>query len=149
MRMPLELPPRDFALSPHTGLTRAHWAHVADELLLALRPYFSAGGARVADAFECDRESWLQQALPARRRLATGQKCAPRCGMLFELFARPTDGARLPFAQDRAVARERDGSFQQRGPGQPSVAFMRKVEARDRARHTDRARRFCALGDEA
>jgi hypothetical protein len=48
MRMPLELPERDYALSPHTGLTRAHWAAAADGLLLALRPYFSAGRARVA-----------------------------------------------------------------------------------------------------
>jgi hypothetical protein len=42
-----DLPPLDCELSPHTGLTRAHWAAVADRLLLALRPYFSPGRARV------------------------------------------------------------------------------------------------------
>jgi hypothetical protein len=46
--MTLELPERDFALSPHTGLTRAHWAAVADQLLLALRLWFSPGRARIA-----------------------------------------------------------------------------------------------------
>ncbi|MCL2515150.1 MAG: DUF2264 domain-containing protein [Microbacteriaceae bacterium] len=46
--MTLLLPERDFALSPRTGLTRAHWAAAADQLLLALRPYFSPGRARVA-----------------------------------------------------------------------------------------------------
>lgn len=44
---PLALPPEDRARSPHTGLTRKHWAAVADQLLLALRPYFSSTRARV------------------------------------------------------------------------------------------------------
>jgi hypothetical protein len=43
----LLLPPEDWELSPHTGWTREHWAAVADQLLLALRPYFSASRARV------------------------------------------------------------------------------------------------------
>ncbi|HWU47548.1 MAG TPA: DUF2264 domain-containing protein [Humibacter sp.] len=44
---PLTLPAEDRARSPHTGLTREHWATVADQLLLALRPYFSSTRARV------------------------------------------------------------------------------------------------------
>jgi hypothetical protein len=31
----------DAALSPYTGLTRAHWRAVADRMLTALRPYAS------------------------------------------------------------------------------------------------------------
>lgn len=44
---PLQLPPEDRRLSPLTGWTREHWAAIADQLLLSLRPYFSAGRARV------------------------------------------------------------------------------------------------------
>ena len=44
----LVLPPENRELSPYTGWTRDHWAAVADHLLLALRPYFSATGSRVA-----------------------------------------------------------------------------------------------------
>ena len=43
----LRLPPEDRELSPHTGWTRAHWAAVADHLLLSLRPYFSPSRGRV------------------------------------------------------------------------------------------------------
>lgn len=43
----LLLPPEDWELSPHTGWTREHWAAVADQLLLALRPHFSTSRARV------------------------------------------------------------------------------------------------------
>ncbi|MGP5008254.1 DUF2264 domain-containing protein [Brachybacterium tyrofermentans] len=35
----LDLPAPDPQLSPYTGLTRAHWEAVADQLLLALRPH--------------------------------------------------------------------------------------------------------------
>ncbi|WP_022882797.1 DUF2264 domain-containing protein [Gryllotalpicola ginsengisoli] len=45
--MSLTLPSLDYSLSPRTGFTRAHWAAVADQLLLALRPFFSPGRARV------------------------------------------------------------------------------------------------------
>ncbi|AYG05202.1 DUF2264 domain-containing protein [Gryllotalpicola protaetiae] len=41
------LPPLDLELSPHSGFTREHWVAVADRLLLALRPYFSPGRARI------------------------------------------------------------------------------------------------------
>ncbi|MCX5208358.1 DUF2264 domain-containing protein [Kitasatospora sp. NBC_00240] len=34
-----ELPPEDWALSPYTGWTRAHWEAVADRLLAAVRRY--------------------------------------------------------------------------------------------------------------
>src|SRR5215468_5600133 len=37
----------DRGLSPYTGYTRAHWADLADRMLLALRPYASADHARV------------------------------------------------------------------------------------------------------
>ncbi|MFI7273035.1 DUF2264 domain-containing protein [Streptomyces sp. NPDC049879] len=40
-------PPEDRALSPHTGLTRAHWLAVADDLLLSAARYRSPGGARI------------------------------------------------------------------------------------------------------
>jgi Uncharacterized protein conserved in bacteria len=43
----LDLPPEDRTLSPYTGFTREHWAATADQLLLALRPYFSPTRARV------------------------------------------------------------------------------------------------------
>ncbi|MGN8026874.1 DUF2264 domain-containing protein [Microbacterium sp. 22242] len=43
----LTLPPEDRALSPHTGWTRAHWAAVADHLLLSLRPYFTPSRSQV------------------------------------------------------------------------------------------------------
>ncbi|GAA4483925.1 DUF2264 domain-containing protein [Microbacterium panaciterrae] len=43
----LILPPEDRALSPHTGWTRAHWAAVADHLLLSLRPYFGSSRSQV------------------------------------------------------------------------------------------------------
>ena len=43
----LILPPEDRALSPHTGWTRAHWAAVADHLLLSLRPYFTSTRSQV------------------------------------------------------------------------------------------------------
>ncbi|MFB9234095.1 DUF2264 domain-containing protein [Plantactinospora siamensis] len=41
------VPPEDRALSPYTGLTRAHWAAVADDLLLSVARYRSPGGARI------------------------------------------------------------------------------------------------------
>ena len=41
------LPPEDRVLSPHTGWTRAHWAAVADHLLLSLRPYFTPTRSQV------------------------------------------------------------------------------------------------------
>ncbi|SFR72356.1 hypothetical protein SAMN04488591_3177 [Microbacterium azadirachtae] len=43
----LTLPPEDRALSPHTGWTRAHWAAVADHLLLSLRPFFTSTRSQV------------------------------------------------------------------------------------------------------
>lgn len=43
----LSLPPEDRTLSPFTGYTREHWAAAADQLLLALRPYFSSTRARI------------------------------------------------------------------------------------------------------
>ncbi|WP_232820206.1 DUF2264 domain-containing protein [Brachybacterium sp. YJGR34] len=43
----LRLPPPDPSLSPRTGLTRAHWEAVADQLLLALRPHSSVDGAQI------------------------------------------------------------------------------------------------------
>lgn len=47
LTLPLTLPPENRTLSPHTGFTREHWAAAADQLLLALRPYFSDSRARV------------------------------------------------------------------------------------------------------
>ncbi|WKX68921.1 DUF2264 domain-containing protein [Streptomyces sp. XD-27] len=41
------LPPEDRALSPFTGLTRAHWEAVADGLLAAVRPYATPGQALI------------------------------------------------------------------------------------------------------
>ncbi|HEY5223267.1 MAG TPA: DUF2264 domain-containing protein [Microbacteriaceae bacterium] len=41
------LPGEDRALSPMTGLTRQHWAGVADNLLLAVRAYRSPSGAHI------------------------------------------------------------------------------------------------------
>lgn len=43
----LDLPPEDRKVSPITGWTRAHWAAVADHLLLSLRPYASPAHSRV------------------------------------------------------------------------------------------------------
>ncbi len=40
--------PADPRLSPYTGWTRAHWEAVADQLLLAVRPYASNGNALIA-----------------------------------------------------------------------------------------------------
>ncbi len=45
--MRLALPAEDRALSPITGWTREHWAATADAMLLALRPHFSPGRARL------------------------------------------------------------------------------------------------------
>ena len=42
----LGIPP-DFALSPQTGWTRAHWAALADHLLLSARTYATSGHARI------------------------------------------------------------------------------------------------------
>src|SRR5262245_13155084 len=42
---PFALPPEDWALSPYTGWTRAHWEAVADGLLAAVAPYATTGGA--------------------------------------------------------------------------------------------------------
>ncbi|MFC4138036.1 MULTISPECIES: DUF2264 domain-containing protein [unclassified Microbacterium] len=41
------LPPEDRTLSPYTGYTRAHWAAIADHLLLSVRPYFNDTRSRV------------------------------------------------------------------------------------------------------
>lgn len=41
------IPPEDRERSPYTGLTRAHWAAVADDLLLSAARYRSPGGARI------------------------------------------------------------------------------------------------------
>ncbi|MDN5724342.1 MAG: DUF2264 domain-containing protein [Propionibacteriales bacterium] len=41
------LPDTDRLLSPYTGWTRQHWVGLADHLLDALLPWFSAGGARI------------------------------------------------------------------------------------------------------
>ncbi|WP_378145118.1 DUF2264 domain-containing protein [Cnuibacter sp. UC19_7] len=43
----LILPPEDREISPITGWARAHWAAVADHLLLSLRPYASPAHSRV------------------------------------------------------------------------------------------------------
>ncbi|WP_460528721.1 DUF2264 domain-containing protein [Flindersiella endophytica] len=43
----IELPEPDLGLSPHTGWTRAHWEALADQTLLAVRPYASAGHALI------------------------------------------------------------------------------------------------------
>lgn len=43
----IALPAEDRTLSPATGFTRAHWAAVADHLLLSLRPFFSGSRSRV------------------------------------------------------------------------------------------------------
>jgi len=43
----LPLPAEDRQLSPETGFTREHWATVADNLLLGVRPYRSMRGARI------------------------------------------------------------------------------------------------------
>ncbi|MFC7457614.1 DUF2264 domain-containing protein [Brachybacterium sp. GCM10030267] len=42
----LALPTLDHSTSARTGITRAHWESVADQLLLALRPYAAADGAQ-------------------------------------------------------------------------------------------------------
>ncbi|MFC0111919.1 DUF2264 domain-containing protein [Kibdelosporangium aridum] len=41
------MPPEDHDRSPYTGWTRAHWVMVADEMLAAVEPYWSPGGARL------------------------------------------------------------------------------------------------------
>lgn len=46
-RAVIELPEPDLARSPHTGWTRAHWEALADQTLLAVRPYASAGHALI------------------------------------------------------------------------------------------------------
>ena len=43
----VDLPPQDRRLSPYTGLTREHWAAVADDLLLSAARYRSPLGARI------------------------------------------------------------------------------------------------------
>ncbi|WP_078900700.1 DUF2264 domain-containing protein [Streptomyces sp. SBT349] len=43
----VEVPAEDRELSPHTGLTRAHWLAAADDLLLSAARYRSPGGARL------------------------------------------------------------------------------------------------------
>jgi hypothetical protein len=43
----VSLPPEDRVRSPHTGWTRAHWEHVADRMLTAVRPFATAGHALV------------------------------------------------------------------------------------------------------
>ena len=43
----VDMPPEDRQLSPYTGLTRAHWAAVADDLLLSAAQYRSPHGARI------------------------------------------------------------------------------------------------------
>ncbi|KUJ64140.1 hypothetical protein ACZ90_61150 [Streptomyces albus subsp. albus] len=44
---PLPPPAEDRALSPYTGLTRAHWEAAADALLAAVRPYATPGQALI------------------------------------------------------------------------------------------------------
>ncbi|MEU1528898.1 DUF2264 domain-containing protein [Streptomyces fagopyri] len=48
--------PEDRALSPYTGLTRAHWEAAADSLLAAVAPYATADGALYH--LPADRTSW-------------------------------------------------------------------------------------------
>src|ERR1700730_1743845 len=43
----LRLPPEDRGLSPHTGLTRAHWEAVAEHWLLTARRYASPDGGLI------------------------------------------------------------------------------------------------------
>ena len=43
----VEMPQEDRRLSPYTGLTREHWAAVADDLLLSAAQYRSPQGARI------------------------------------------------------------------------------------------------------
>lgn len=43
----IELPEQDLGLSPHTGWTRAHWEALADQTLLAVRPYASESHALI------------------------------------------------------------------------------------------------------
>ncbi|MFJ4691392.1 DUF2264 domain-containing protein [Streptomyces sp. NPDC088766] len=52
----MRLPPPDHALSPRTGLTRAHWEAAADALLAAVEPYATAD--RALYHLPGDRESW-------------------------------------------------------------------------------------------
>ncbi|MFH9859612.1 DUF2264 domain-containing protein [Streptomyces sp. NPDC017202] len=52
----MRLPPPDHVLSPHTGLTRAHWEAAADALLAAVEPYATAD--RALYHLPGDRESW-------------------------------------------------------------------------------------------
>ncbi|MFF4259174.1 DUF2264 domain-containing protein [Streptomyces sp. NPDC001663] len=44
---PLDLPPEDRALSPHTGYARAHWEATADQLLTAALRYATPGHALI------------------------------------------------------------------------------------------------------
>src|SRR5699024_1455181 len=43
----MSLPERDHSQAVRTGLTRAHWDAVAEDLLLALRPWASEDGALI------------------------------------------------------------------------------------------------------
>lgn len=43
----LALPPLDVESAPYTGITRGHWEAVADQLLQALRPHATEGGAQI------------------------------------------------------------------------------------------------------
>jgi hypothetical protein len=59
----IPLPPLDRGISPHTGLTRAHWESVADHLLLALRPHASSGHALVSPPGRPSRSGPLSDGL--------------------------------------------------------------------------------------
>ncbi|MEZ0166567.1 DUF2264 domain-containing protein [Kineococcus sp. LSe6-4] len=55
--------PEDRVLSPLTGWTRAHWLAVADDLLLAVRPWATPGFARIDLPGEPSAAGWVSDGL--------------------------------------------------------------------------------------
>lgn len=116
-----DLPPADLELSPHTGLGRLHWEHIADHLLVSLRPVASENCARItppgpvsSSGVESDGlEGFARTFLLAAFRVAGAQGEDPH-GHL-ELYRRGLEAGVDPEAPDRWV--------------RPSTHGQAKVEA--------------------
>lgn len=78
----MTIPDLDREQSPYTGFTRTHWAHVADELLLSLRPWASEDHARILPPGKISRNGADSDGLEgfARSFLMAGARIAGENG---------------------------------------------------------------------
>ena len=88
------MPAEDTTLSPHTGWTRAHWEHLADRMLEAVRPYATPrqalihlpGPASASGRHSDGLEGYARTFLLAAFRIA-GARGADGTGALAERYA--------------------------------------------------------------